>query len=67
MGRWDMYECGVIYGNLLSRNQWVATSVYMLKKELEKRGHNVYVFTTKTPGHQSMNTMYLGFLAFPLP
>lgn len=28
----------------------VATSVYMLKKELEKRGHNVYVFTTKTPG-----------------
>ncbi|MDD3172259.1 MAG: glycosyltransferase family 4 protein [Herbinix sp.] len=28
----------------------VATSVYMLKNELEKRGHNVYVFTTKTPG-----------------
>ncbi|MBH1939275.1 glycosyltransferase family 4 protein [Mobilitalea sibirica] len=28
----------------------VATSVYMLKQELEKRGHNVYVFTTKTPG-----------------
>ncbi len=28
----------------------VANSVYMLKNELEKRGHNVYVFTTKTPG-----------------
>lgn len=28
----------------------VATSVYLLKKELEKRGHNVYVFTTTTPG-----------------
>ncbi len=28
----------------------VATSVYMLKNEMEKRGHNVYVFTTTTPG-----------------
>lgn len=28
----------------------VANSVYMLKKELEQRGHNVYVFTTTTPG-----------------
>ncbi|MDF2944604.1 MAG: 1,2-diacylglycerol 3-glucosyltransferase [Herbinix sp.] len=28
----------------------VATSVYMLKAELENRGHNVYVFTTTTPG-----------------
>jgi len=28
----------------------VATSVYMLKTELENRGHNVYVFTTTTPG-----------------
>lgn len=28
----------------------VATSVYTLKNELEKRGHNVYVFTTSTPG-----------------
>lgn len=28
----------------------VATSVYMLKRELEKLGHNVYVFTTTTPG-----------------
>lgn len=28
----------------------VATSVYMLKNELEKQGHNVYVFTTTTPG-----------------
>lgn len=28
----------------------VATSVYMLKTEMEKRGHNVYVFTTTTPG-----------------
>ncbi len=28
----------------------VATSVYMLKSELEKRGHNCYVFTTTTPG-----------------
>lgn len=28
----------------------VATSVYMLKNELEKRGHHVYVFTTTTPG-----------------
>lgn len=28
----------------------VATSVYTLKCELEKRGHNVYVFTTTTPG-----------------
>jgi 1,2-diacylglycerol 3-alpha-glucosyltransferase len=28
----------------------VATSVLMLKTELEQRGHNVYVFTTKTPG-----------------
>lgn len=27
----------------------VANSVYMLKHELEKRGHNVYVFTTTTP------------------
>lgn len=27
----------------------VANSVYLLKKELEKRGHNVYVITTKTP------------------
>lgn len=28
----------------------VATSVLMLKTELEKKGHNVYVFTTTTPG-----------------
>lgn len=28
----------------------VATSVYMLKNELERAGHNVYVFTTTTPG-----------------
>lgn len=28
----------------------VATSVYMLKTEMEKRGHQVYVFTTTTPG-----------------
>lgn len=28
----------------------VATSVLTLKNELEKRGHNVYVFTTTTPG-----------------
>lgn len=28
----------------------VATSVYMLKRELEKQGHNVYVFTTTSPG-----------------
>ncbi|MBE5924413.1 MAG: glycosyltransferase [Lachnospiraceae bacterium] len=28
----------------------VANSVYLLKQELEKRGHNVYVITTKTPG-----------------
>lgn len=28
----------------------VANSVYMLKSELENRGHNVYVFTTTTPG-----------------
>ena len=28
----------------------VATSSYMLKNELEKRGHHVYVFTTTTPG-----------------
>lgn len=28
----------------------VATSVYTLKSELERRGHNVYVFTTTTPG-----------------
>ena len=28
----------------------VATSVYTLKNELEHRGHNVYVFTTTTPG-----------------
>ncbi|HWT73815.1 MAG TPA: glycosyltransferase family 4 protein [Mobilitalea sp.] len=28
----------------------VATSVYTLKNELEKREHNVYVFTTTTPG-----------------
>lgn len=28
----------------------VANSVYMLKNELEKRGNNVYVFTTTTPG-----------------
>ena len=28
----------------------VATSVYLLKKEMEKRGHKVYVFTTTTPG-----------------
>lgn len=28
----------------------VATSVYLLKKELEKKGHNVYVITTKSPG-----------------
>ena len=28
----------------------VATSVYMLKNELERLGHNVYVFTTTTPG-----------------
>jgi len=27
----------------------VANSVYMLKHELENRGHNVYVFTTTTP------------------
>lgn len=27
----------------------VATSCFMLKTELEKMGHNVYVFTTKTP------------------
>lgn len=28
----------------------VANSVYMLKQELEEIGHNVYVFTTTTPG-----------------
>ncbi len=28
----------------------VATSVYILKNELEKMGHQVYVFTTTTPG-----------------
>lgn len=28
----------------------VANSVYMLKSELERAGHNVYVFTTTTPG-----------------
>lgn len=28
----------------------VATSVYMLKRELEQLDHNVYVFTTTTPG-----------------
>jgi len=28
----------------------VATSVYMLKRELEEIGHTVYVFTTTTPG-----------------
>lgn len=28
----------------------VANSCFMLKTELEKMGHNVYVFTTKTPG-----------------
>lgn len=28
----------------------VATSVLMLKEELEARGHNVYVFTTTSPG-----------------
>lgn len=28
----------------------VATSVFMLKKELELKGNNVYVFTTMTPG-----------------
>lgn len=28
----------------------VANSVFMLKEELELRGHNVYVFTTTTPG-----------------
>lgn len=28
----------------------VATSVYMLKNELEQLGHQVYVFTTTTPG-----------------
>lgn len=27
----------------------VANSVYLLKKELENKGHNVYVITTKTP------------------
>ena len=31
----------------------VANSVYLLKKELEKRGHNVYVITTKSPGAPS--------------
>ncbi len=31
----------------------VANSVYLLKKELEKKGHNVYVITTKTPGTPS--------------
>lgn len=28
----------------------VANSVFLLKKELEKKGHNVYVITTKSPG-----------------
>lgn len=28
----------------------VANSVFLLKKELEKKGHNVYVVTTKSPG-----------------
>lgn len=28
----------------------VANSVYTLKRELERRGHNVYVITTTTPG-----------------
>lgn len=31
----------------------VANSVFLLKKELEKKGHNVYVITTKTPGAPS--------------
>ena len=28
----------------------VAASVYVLREELEKQGHNVYVFTTTSPG-----------------
>ena len=28
----------------------VANSVYMLKEQLERMGHNAYVFTTTTPG-----------------
>lgn len=31
----------------------VANSVFLLKKELEKKGHNVYVITTKSPGSPS--------------
>lgn len=46
----------------------VATSSYMLKKELEKRGHQVYVFTTKTPGApaQELNVFRVPSIPFLL-
>ncbi|BCN32497.1 glycosyltransferase family 4 protein [Anaeromicropila herbilytica] len=46
----------------------VATSVLMLKTELEQRGHNVYVFTTKTPGapEREFNVFRVPSLPFAL-
>ena len=34
----------------------VATSVYQLKKELEARGHQVYVFTVSNPAQKEKET-----------
>lgn len=39
----------------------VANSVYLLKKELEKKGHNVYVITTKTPDAPANEKVYSVF------
>lgn len=46
----DIMNIGLFTETYYPEINGVANSVYMLKNELEKRGHNVYVFTTTSPG-----------------
>lgn len=47
---WKGLNIGLFTETYYPEINGVANSVYMLKTELEKIGHNVYVFTTTTPG-----------------
>lgn len=49
-GRGRKMNIGIFTESYYPEINGVATSSYTLKIELEKRGHNVYVFTTSTPG-----------------
>ncbi|MEF9946674.1 MAG: glycosyltransferase family 4 protein [Lachnospiraceae bacterium] len=45
----------------------VATSVYQLKKELEKKGHQVYVFTVSNPAVVENETHIFRMKSIPFP